>query len=350
MEKYVGMDVHAQSCTVCSLRGGGKRLSQDVVATNGRALVEYFSEMSGEVHLCFEECEWSSWLYEILSPHVSAVVVARGQRKKSASKSDAIDAHDLAERLRTGRIEHPVFKAPRAFVKLREEARVYWAMTRDLTRAKNRLKSTFRRRGVHYEGARVYGEKGRAQRLRRLPAAMRGAATVLAEQVDYLEELKEQAESTMVEESHRHGISRILETVPGLGPVRVAQLLPIVVTPHRFRTKRQFWAYCGFAVVTHSSADWVRTERGWVRARVAQTRGLNVNYNHQLKMIFKGAATTVIMHAAPGPFREAYDRLCEQGTKPNLAKLTVARKIAATVLAMWKNQEAYDSKRQDMVV
>jgi transposase len=149
----------------------------------------------------------------------------------------------------------------------------------------------------------------------------------------------------MVEECHRHRISRILDTVPGLGPVRVAQLLPIVVTPHRFRTKRQFWAYCGFGVVTRSSADWVRLNGEWVRARVAQTRGLNFNFNRTLKMIFKGAATTVIAHAGANPFREAYDRLCGAGTKPNLAKVTVARKVAATTLAMWKREEVYDPER-----
>ncbi|MCH8872997.1 hypothetical protein IH824_09550 [candidate division KSB1 bacterium] len=79
--------------------------------------------------------------------------------------------------------------------------------------------------------------------------------------------------------------------------------------------------------------------------RVAQPRGLNINYNRTLKMIFKGAATTVIAHGGPNPFSEAYERLCEQGTKPNLAKLTVARKIAATVLTMWKNEEVYDPTR-----
>jgi transposase len=51
----------------------------------------------------------------------------------------------------------------------------------------------------------------------------------------------------MLRESRRHRVARILETAPGFGPVRVAQMLPIVVTPHRFRTKRQFWSYCGFA-------------------------------------------------------------------------------------------------------
>ena len=253
------------------------------------------------------------------APHVAEPVVFRGERRKG-SKSDSIDAHGLAERLRTGQITNPIFKAPRRFAKLRELARVYGLLTLDLARAKNRLKSSFRRRGVRCEGTGVYGAEGRSKKLRELPAALRGAVELLGVELDCLEELKGEAESAMVEESHRYRISRILETAPGLGPVRVAQLLPIVVTPHRFRTKRQFWAYCGFGVVTRSSADWVRLDGKWVRARVAQTRGLNFNFNRTLKMIFKGAATTVIAHAGPNPFREAYDRLCGTGNEAELGE------------------------------
>ena len=47
--------------------------------------------------------------------------------------------------------------------------------------------------------------------------------------------------------------------------------------------------------------------------------------------------------AVPGHVTRAdYVRLTEQGTKPPMDQLTLARKIAATVLAMWKNQEVYD--------
>lgn len=34
------------------------------------------------------------------------------------------------------------------------------------------------------------------------------------------------------------------------------------------------------------------------------------------------------------------------GTKPNLAKVTLARKLAAITLAMWKTKEAYDPKKK----
>jgi transposase len=163
--------------------------------------------------------------------------------------------------------------------------------------------------------------------------------------LDALLEVKSEAEKAMIKESHRHRISRILETAPGMGRVRVAQVIPIVITPYRFRTKRQFWAYCGFGVVVRSSSDWIREDGRWIKAKVNQTRGLNFNHNRMLKAIFKGAAITVIAQRHSNPLRGDYDRLLDNGTKPNLAKLTVARKVAAIVLAMWKKEEVYSPEK-----
>jgi transposase len=129
-----------------------------------------------------------------------------------------------------------------------------------------------------------------------------------------------------------------------------AQLLAVVVTPYRFQNKRKFWSYCGLGIVMRSSSDWVRTQTGeWVRAEVRQTRGLNRNFNHTLKDIFKGAAITVIGRAEDEPLYRHYLRLLDGGTKPNLARLTIARQIASIVLSVWRNQEAYDPKRLEQV-
>ncbi len=42
--------------------------------------------------------------------------------------------------------------------------------------------------------------------------------------------------------------SDVLKTCPGLGPIRTAELLPVVVTPYRFQSRSGFWAYCGLGV------------------------------------------------------------------------------------------------------
>ena len=337
MERYLGMDVHAASCTICVVNSRGKKVRQDVVETHGEALVGYLKQQPGRLHLCFEEGEWAPWLHEILSPHVEELVVLHGEGH-TGPKNDALDALNLAERLRTGKYT-PIFKAPRSFAKLRELASVYALLTQDLVRAKNRLKSRYRRRGIVCTGDAVYRPESRADHLLKLPAAMHPAVKFLGCDLDQVQALRNEAQQAMVREAQRFKVARLLQGIPGLGPIRVAQLLPIVVTPHRFRTKRQFWAYCGLAIVTRSSADWSQHQGRWVKASRAHTRGLNRNSNRTLKALFKGAATAAIV--GKNRFREAYDRLCAQGTKPNLAKVTVARKVAATTLAIWKSQEAY---------
>ena len=64
-----------------------------------------------------------------------------------------------------------------------------------------------------------------------------------------------------------------------------------------------------------------------------------------LKSLFKGAATTVITQRTKDPIYACYERMLDGGTKPTLAKLSLARLIAATVLRMWKDEEAYDPAR-----
>jgi transposase len=161
--------------------------------------------------------------------------------------------------------------------------------------------------------------------------------------LDALEEVRKEAHQKLVAESHKHPIARVLETCPGLGEVRVAQILSVIVTPGRFRTRQQLWQYSGLGIVMRSTSDWVQTSKGaWVRAELNKTRGLTREFNRTLKQVFKGAATCVVAQHPTDPLHKDYERLIAAGTKPNLAKLTLARKIASIALAMWKRKEEYD--------
>lgn len=339
MDRYIGLDAHAASCTLAILSATGARLRCFPVETNGSALVEAIRAVPGRRHLIFEEGIHSAWLFETLERHTDEIVVT-GVSTSRGLKSDARDAYALAEKLRTNAVDKPIFKAPREFVALRELARVHAILVRDVVRVQSRLKSIYRSRAIATAGLGVYGPC-REQWHNQLPPVYRHTASSLYAQYDCLVTLKQQAEAELVAESRTHRIARILQTAPGLGPIRVARLLPIVVTPHRFRTKRQFWSYCGLGIVTRSSSDWIRNAGGqWQRGQVAQTRGLSMQHNHTLKDIFKGAAMTVVQHRK-GALYADYQQLLESGTKPNLARLTLARKIAAIVLRMWKDQEVY---------
>ena len=131
--------------------------------------------------------------------------------------------------------------------------------------------------------------------------------------------------------------------VPTLGIVRIAQLISGVVTPHRFRSKRQFWSYCGLAVVTRSSADYHLDGAQLRRVkRTASTRGLTKSHNRTLKHVFKSAALTA---SRCEPFKTHYAELLARGLRPELARVTMARKIAAITLAVWKAGESFEASR-----
>ena len=122
MERTIGMDVHAASCTLAMISEKGRKLKDFLVETNGQALVGEIRMIPGHKHLVFEEGLRSAWLYETLNLHVDDIVVA-GITTGRGQKSDKSDAYSLAEDLRTGSLDKHVFKALRQFTRLRELSR-----------------------------------------------------------------------------------------------------------------------------------------------------------------------------------------------------------------------------------
>ena len=347
MERYVGLDTHQSSCTLAVVGPSGKRLGSHVVETNARALIEVLHQIPPNRHLCLEEGTLAGWLYEVLEPHVQELVVTGMGTRRRGPKNDKVDAFWLAEQMRIGAIETKVYKSRHQFLRLGHLAKAYGFVVGDVVRVKNRLKSLLRSRGIGYgAGSKVYSKTDREQWVQELPEVARPMARLLYHELDALVALKAKAEKALLAEACKHREWRLLKTCPGMGPIRTAELLPVVVTPYRFASRSNFWAYCGLGVVMRSSSDWVRTQTGqWVKAPLLQTRGLNRNFNRTLKRIFKGAATTVIMRGADEPLYRHYQRLLEGDTKPNLAKLTITRQIASIVLALWRTEKRYDPKK-----
>ena len=345
MERYIGIDAHKESCTVAVMGPTGRRLKELRVETNARALKEALKSVSGERHVCLEEGEFSAWLFEVLEPLSERTVVVQPP-KREGSKSDSLDAWARADELRRGSVK-PIYKAPSVYRSLREAVRGYEGVLRDSVRIKNRLRAVFRARGIQVRGEELDEASSRKEWLAKLPAAVRRRATLLGEELDSVQGFRKQAAQWVHEEAAKVPAVKLLSTAPGIGPVRSAQIVATVVSPHRFRTSRQFWSYCGLGIVTHSSSDWVKQGRSdWVRKQTMQTRGLNRNRNPMLKQVFKGAALTTIQLKDAHPLKRRYAHLLTT-TKPNLARLTIARNIAATVLAMWKNNEEYDPSKSE---
>jgi len=77
--------------------------------------------------------------------------------------------------------------------------------------------------------------------------------------------------------------------------------------------------------------------------KLISIRGLNKDHNHDLKGIFKAAAITASARA--GPLQDFYQTSLAKGIKPTMARLTLARKIAAITLTLWKKGENFDAEK-----
>jgi hypothetical protein len=156
--------------------------------------------------------------------------------------------------------------------------------------------------------------------------------------------VRQAARHDLLSESHKHAAVKLLRQIPSIGPIRAALLVALLQTPHRFRTKRQLWAYSGFAVEIHDSGEY-RCVRGKLqrnRERIT-VRGLNDNHNKDLKNLFKSAAISA--STRPGPLRDFYVARVEKGIRPTMARLTLARKIAAISLTIWKKGVEFDAQQ-----
>lgn len=345
--KYVGFDVHQATVSVAVLNERGKLIMQSVLATRADAIVDFIRGLRGTIHLTYEEGTHSTWLYDLLVRRVARVVVCNPRKNallKGGNKSDTIDAHKLADLLRAGLLS-PVYHGETSTTTLKQLGRTYAALTEDTTRVMGRIKALYRSQAVACAGEKPYAKRHRGEWLARLvDGGTHRRAELLYEELDALQSLRRQARRELIVESRKHEAVKLLRSVPFLGPIRAALLIGRVQTPHRFRTKRQFWAYCGLALETRSSADY-RFVDGQLtrRKKPVFIRGLNENHNHELKNLFKGAATAA--SGKQGPFRLFYESLLGKGIQPAMARLTLARKIAAITLRIWKKGETFNAEQ-----
>jgi transposase len=344
--KYIGLDVHKEAITIAVRNDSGKLIMESIIETKAVTLVQFLQGLKGELHVTLEEGTWAAWLYDVLKPRVHRLVVCNPRRNalmKEGSKSDKVDARKLSELLRAGMLR-PVYHGENGVGTLRELARSYQTISKDLKRVMNRLKALYRGLGIPCGGTQVYAPRYREQWLNKIAhAGVRRRTELFYQHLDGLQLLRRQVRGEFLAESRKHQAVKVLRTIPYIGPIRAALLLALMQTPHRFRSKRQLWKYSGLGVETHDSAQHRFVDGQLQRSKKPQQiRGLNKDHNHEMKEIFKSTATSAAR--CVGPFHDFYDALLAKGMRPEMARLTLARKIAAITLTLWKKGGRFDAE------
>ena len=339
--RYVGLDVHRDTISVAVLDSRGKVIFDQVIPTTETAVLALLELLPGQLHVAFEEGTSADWLAGLLQSRVAQVLVCDPRKNdRRGSKNDRIDARELADLLRCGRLS-PVFHQDCGLRPLQELARTYLVLTKDQTRVMNRIKAIYRSWAIACTGQSCYSPRQREAFLAQLPNVdVCGRAQVFYQQMDNLKALRQQVRARLLCQGRKHPAFRRLRQIPYIGPMRATLLIVFIQTPHRFRTKRQLWAYCGLGLETRDSGEYRFRKGKLERKRQPTIVGLNRNHHHLLKYVLKSVAARCC--AGSGPVRDFAQTLLDQGMRPEMVRLNVARKIAATVLVLWKKGVNFD--------
>jgi hypothetical protein len=98
--KYIGMDVHKESISIAVRNDAGKIVMECVIETKASVILDFIHGLRGELQVTFEEGTWATWLFDLLKPHVTKLVVCDPRKNaRQGNKNDRIDARELADRL-----------------------------------------------------------------------------------------------------------------------------------------------------------------------------------------------------------------------------------------------------------
>lgn len=342
-KKYVGIDCHDATLVVEAIDERQKVELKATVPTRADAIRNVLASLRAPLEIAFEEGILSQWLYETLKPAGHRIVVCDPRKnRREGNKNDKVDCHKLAVKLCRGELSG-VYHETGDIEGLKQLAGAYLGLVDDSVRVMQRAKSVYRSRAISCRGTTVFDKEGRESYLTQLKPKARFRAELLHEELDLIRPLRQKAKTALVAEARKHPAYKILTSVWLIGPIRAALLLATLITPWRFRTKRQLWGYAGLAVVTISSADERVVDGKLVRnRRPPMTRGLNPNHNHRIKDIFKATAHDGSIR--DGVWKTFYEARLAEGMRKEMAQLALARKIAAVVLSTWKKGVLFDPK------
>ena len=141
-----------------------------VIETNATLILQFFRGLRGELHVTFEEGTSAAWLYDLIQPHVTEVLVCNPRQNallNHGNKSDRIDARKLADLLRGNQLKS-VYHGEHGVRTLKELVRSYLTISKDLARVMTRVKALYRSRAIPCTGKQVYAPCHRAEWLAKI--------------------------------------------------------------------------------------------------------------------------------------------------------------------------------------
>jgi hypothetical protein len=89
--KYIGLDVHKESISIAVRNAAGKIVMESLIETKASMILQFIDGLRGDLHVTFEEGTSAAWLYDLLKPHVTRVLVCDPRKNKSMREGNQSD-------------------------------------------------------------------------------------------------------------------------------------------------------------------------------------------------------------------------------------------------------------------
>lgn len=304
---YIALDAHKRYslASVEPVRGGRSRETR--ITHEPGVLRGFLSRMDAGSPVAVETVGNWYWIVDEIEAagmvprlvHARKAKVMMGQ----VNKTDKLDARGLNRLQRTGTLP-TVWIPPAELRDKRDLPRTRMVLVSQRTRLKNRLHATLDKYALTVQGVSdLFGKKGRAllrQAMQQLPPETRFSAGQTLESLEEIESHIAALEGRMKEVFEQTEEARLLQTIPGIGPILSTVIAVEVGEVERFPEAPRLASYSGTVPRVASSGG--KTRYG----------GLRRDVNQYLKWAFIEAANCICLQRKRHPERhvsQLYERL-----------------------------------------
>jgi transposase len=316
-KQYVGIDLHRRRSVIVRVDESGQKLSTVRIDNDAATLASEVAKAGEHPEVVLEATYGWYWAVDVLHEMGATVHLAHpsglnwGQRRR---KDDEIDATDLVDMLRLGRLPE-AWIAPPATRELRELVRYRAKLVCLRSGLKAQVHAVLAKEGVHVPVTDLFGVAGQ-HLLDEVPLGR--AYTIRVESLRDLIEVYDR-EIIMADREVRAALDghrgwAAIQAIPGVGPVLGAVFVAEIDDVDRFPTARHLCSWAGLTPKHHESDTTV------IRGRITK----------QGSRLVRWAAVEAAQKT--GDFLKSdFRRIAERRNNRKIARVAVARKILTLV-------------------
>lgn len=259
---YIGIDVHKKICTACIKDREGRVVDELTFPNTSYGIDMLLEAIDGKEAKAVIESTSNLWLRVYLSLEVAGVEVLLANPKKTKAiaearlKNDKIDASTLADLLRAGLVA-PCYVPPSEIRELRSLIRHRMNLVRDRTKVKNRIHALFDKYELEgFRGTDLFGKAG-MEWLKSITGELSRVDQLVLDadirQIETLNQLIEEVELSIAEESVESEDVKLLMTIPGVDYFTAMLFVSEIGDIGRFARSSKLISWLGLAPRVHQS-------------------------------------------------------------------------------------------------